>query len=332
MAAPLRACLAGALALASLVPSTAQAFCRGVTATPPLGYDPVTQGCFGEPSQPGVDLLYWKNACVGYSLQRDASATRQITLQQATQVAAEAFAAWSQVGCAAGGPPSIKAVDEGPVDCSVVGYNKDRPNQHVIVFRDDAWPSQDTSNTLGLTTITYDAMTGEIFDADIEINSHDYQLVADGPAPAGAYDLLTVLTHEAGHFLGLAHSADVGAVMFAHYQAGSSALTPDDVSGICTVYPPDGTRVTSAGPVAADACDPTPRHGFSTACDATEPDAGTPAADGGDTPGSTHKGCAVTPAPRGTLAPCAIAALFGAACFARRSRGTRRHRARGRTS
>jgi hypothetical protein len=62
--------------------------------------------------------------------------------------------------------------------------------------------------------------------------------------------------------------------MFAHYTQGSTAmreLTIDDISGICTIYPPDGTRTvaTKASPSGAlpeDACDPTPRHGFTTAC------------------------------------------------------------------
>jgi hypothetical protein len=58
--------------------------------------------------------------------------------------------------------------------------------------------------------------------------------------------------------------------MFAHYNPGATAmrnLTADDVSGICAVYPPGGSRTTSLGaPIAEDACDPTPRHGFSTQC------------------------------------------------------------------
>src|SRR5262249_8660919 len=121
--------------------------------------------------------------------------SRQITLEQATRVAAQAFATWSQAACPAGGAPSVMAVDEGPVDCGAVNYNKDSPNQHVIVFRDDGWPYNDASNTLGLTTITFDVTNGEIFDADMEINTHGYSLVVEddgGSPPPGSYDLLTV--------------------------------------------------------------------------------------------------------------------------------------------
>jgi hypothetical protein len=241
----------------------ARAYCRGVTASAPPGYDPALDGCF---APAGAFNLYWKNLCVGYSVQRDASSLRHVTLAQATQAAAQAFAAWSGVSCAAGGGPGIRAEDLGPVECDMVQYNSSQPNQHVIIFRDGSWPYDDPSNTVGLTTITYDATDGEIFDADTEVNTQDFDLVASGTIPDGSYDLASVLTHEAGHFLGLAHSRDTTAVMYAHYPAERSALTVDDEDGVCSVYPPGGGRVTSSGAIAGDACDATPRHGFSSAC------------------------------------------------------------------
>ena len=275
----------------------AGAFCREETVNSPIGYDPATSGCFPPAdAKNGIFDVYWKNDCVGYSLQKNAG--KQVTLDQATRVAAQAFAAWSSTTCSGGGIPSITAVNEGPVDCDMVQYNNYHGNQHVIVFRDNGWPYDDSSNTLAFTTLQVDLTTGELVDADMEINTADYTLVVDGPVPSGAYDLLSIMTHEAGHFLGLAHSADMNAVMYAHYHPGSTTLTADDVAGICSIYPPDGTRATSFGPLPGDSCDPTPRHGFSTQC--------TP--DGGDLPdgGIKESGVTITlcPPPSGG---CAIA-------------------------
>jgi len=255
----------GTLLAVCLATTGANAFCRAITAEPPPGYDPSARGCFTPASGSGSYELYWKNLCAGYSLQKEASPLRHITLDQATQIAAKAFAQWTGAACS-GGAPSIQAADQGPVSCGLVQYNSSQSNQHVIVFRDEGWPYSDSSNTLGLTTITFDVSNGEIFDADMELNSHDYDFVAAPPVPSGSYDLASVITHEAGHFLGLAHSDDTGAVMFAHYRPGESTLTKDDVGGICSAYPHDGTRVTSSGALRGDKCDATPRHGFSTAC------------------------------------------------------------------
>jgi hypothetical protein len=220
---------------------------------------------------------------VGYSVQRDASPLRHITLDQATKVAAAAFAQWDGATCNRGAP-SIQARDLGPVDCGEVAYSSTQPNQHVIVFRDDGWPYSDSSNTLGLTTITFDVTNGEIYDADTELNTHDYDFVVGSGGPIGSYDLTGVITHEAGHFLGLAHSGDRDAVMYAHYHSGASALTTDDTDGICSAYPAGGARETSSGALTGDTCDATPRHGFSTACasaDAGSTAAASPTADAG---------------------------------------------------
>ncbi|MGD0678568.1 MAG: matrixin family metalloprotease [Polyangiaceae bacterium] len=265
-------------AIVALAAPEARAFCRAISQDIPPSYNPAVSGCFmgsGGPAYP----LYWANLCVSYSLQKNASV--QIPLETARGVAQQAFAAWNQVPCGDGGTASITASEMEPpdadgVDCDEVQYNKWGPNQHVIVFRDDGWPDQgDSVNTLGLTTMTFDITDGEIFDADTEINSSDgVELVAGPPAPAGTYDLLTILTHEAGHFLGLAHSADETAMMYAFYQnGGASTLQPDDIEGICSIDSPDGMRSTFSGAIQGSACCPIPRHGFTSEC-APEDDAG----------------------------------------------------------
>jgi hypothetical protein len=258
----------------TLAPGVAHAFCRTTTSQVPADYDPSTDGCWTE----GLPV-YWANACVSYDIQQDAS--HQIDYDTASADIATAFSKWTGTVCPGAGDTagrvSIDVRDFGPVACSLVQYNQNGPNQHVIVFRDSDWPYDDSSNALALTTVTYDKVTGEIYDADMEINTAQQTLSTADADPSDGYDFLSIVTHETGHFLGMAHSTDDFATMYAYYATGDTVmrdLTEDDVSGICSIYSPDGLRHVSTaasptGTLAEEACDPTPRHGFTTQCMST---------------------------------------------------------------
>ncbi|MDB5217019.1 MAG: hypothetical protein JWO86_4946 [Myxococcaceae bacterium] len=262
--AALSVALSGA-ALTILVPREAHAFCRTTTTPVPADYSPA-RGCFTD----GLPL-FWKGACIGYSVNSAASA--QVPLATATTIIDSSFTTWNQVQCGAG-PVGIATSNLGTVECSEVRYNPNGPNQNVIVFRDTKWPYSDPNNTLGLTTVTFNADTGEIYDADMELNATGKNLSTTDTVPANGFDLLSVVTHEAGHFLGLAHATDATATMFASYKPGTKTLrtlAPDDIGGVCAIYPTSTERsvaasVSASGVLAADACDATPRHGFGSAC------------------------------------------------------------------
>jgi MYXO-CTERM domain-containing protein len=304
----LRRAAASIALLAILAPGSDRAFCRTTTTPIPANYSP-SRGCFTE----GL-VLFWKGACVGYSLNMNASAT--IPLASATSVVDEAFNTWNAVSCPAGNV-GITTSDLGPVECNEVRYNPNGPNQNVIVFRDDKWPYSDPNNTLGLTTVTFNADTGEIYDADMELNATAKNLSITSTVPANGFDLLSVVTHEAGHFLGLAHATSSSSTMYASYRPGTSTLrtlTPDDVAGICEIYPTATERtvdksVSPTGTIAADPCDTTPRHGFGSTC-----------AENPSSSGSSGGGCAVSASDDGTTAAPLLLAAFGLALSFRRKR------------
>jgi hypothetical protein len=262
------ATLAAAVLLSLAFPSArAFAFCRTTTIPVIADFQPSTTKCWDQ-GRP----LFWRNACVGYSVQRGAS--RQVSLEDATNGISTAFTKWTGASCASDGLSqsrvSIDVRDLGAVDCGEVNYNQAGANQNVIVFRDDVWPHNDSNNTLALTTVTFNPDTGEIFDADMEVNTHDQHVTLVDPIPEGGYDFASIVTHETGHFLGMAHSGDNRATMFASYIPGATAmrnLTSDDVAGICTIYRPDGTRTVLDQPLpAGPQCDPSPRRGFTGSC------------------------------------------------------------------
>lgn len=243
---------AGAVLCCAAAPRAASAYCRSSTCEP----DPLEgiQGAVCSPPQEsdcGIPLA-WMRDCVGFTVQEDAS--DEIPLETARKVMKQSFAAWESADCGAGGP-GIHVVDMGTVECDRVEYEPRAGNANILIFRDRNW-EENGYDKLALTTVNYDKETGEIWNADIEVNTTDYDYIqgVDG----GEYDLRAVLTHEAGHFLGLAHSDVTPATMFAMYHEGMVDLDEDDVLAICDTYPPRK--------IDEQRCNPIPRHGFSPRC------------------------------------------------------------------
>lgn len=304
----LSAAFAGAVGLAALVaPGAASGFCRTTTVRAPADFDPTTAGaCFD-----GGVPLFWRNACIGYDVHEPPS--RRVSYADAAESLSVAFTRWTGATCPTEGSgrsrASIDVRDLGPVACDAVQYKARAPNQNVVVFRDDVWPYG--SQVLGLTTVVFAPDTGEIYGADMEINTKDMDPIAfRDPVDKNAYDLLSVLTHEAGHFLGVGHSDSKGSTMFARYDRGEThqrILSPDDVNAICSIYRPDGTRAVLNDKVTvAPGCDPTPRGGFTRECE----DAPTTSLCSAGTPGRT--------------APGTVAGTFGLLLFLVISRRARR--------
>lgn len=120
---------------------------------------------------------------------------------------------------------------------------------NVVIFHDDVWPAELVPGAVAQTVVTTDG-SGFYGDADIHINGKDFRFSLDG-AP-GTLDLRSILVHELGHALGLGHSNDARATMFA---SGSSlrwrSLENDDRDGVCSLYPGTGAAGCDVAPCPA---------------------------------------------------------------------------------
>jgi hypothetical protein len=231
---------------------SASAFCRSRTCGKDCTYDRNQCPIEGEP-------LIWPGSCLSYTVQRDGSTS--ISHAELSAAADAAFRTWQNARCfSIAAPPSIAVQNLfGITSCDRVEFNSRQANANIIVIRDD-WEDR-PGNALGLTTVSMNSQTGAIYDADMEINGT--QPLSVGALSVNRYDLESIITHEAGHFLGIAHS-DVecphGATMCPSAIPGVDdfrTLHDDDIAAICTIYPPERDR---------PPCDPTPHRGFSPEC------------------------------------------------------------------
>ncbi len=117
----------------------------------------------------------------------------------------------------------------------------------------ECWDHSDA--TIGLTTTTFSFRTGQIFDADIELNASPH---ADGtfflfttigapPCPEDqqsvqcvATDVQNTVTHEIGHLLGFDHVEVPGSTMEASAKIGETRkriIDSGTQAGLCETYP-----------------------------------------------------------------------------------------------
>jgi hypothetical protein len=288
----MRHALGGAVLLALLgAAPSAFAFCRTTTCDP----NDAKEHCAIDADNCVTDgfPLIWQSSCVTVGVQKMGSPTNGFSYDAVADVVTQAFGTWMNAKCGSG-HPSIDVQMIGPIECGLSEYNSKVGNANIVLFREDEWPYAGAANAIGLTTTRFDTKTGDLWDADIELNGVTQQLSIGDPIVAD--DLLSVLTHEGGHFLGLSHSLDPTATMRAIYDPRTDGdtfrdLAPDDIEGICAIYPPDRKPQTTS-------CEN--RHGFSAECGADQP------------PPEESKGCslntraAVTPS-----SPQSYAALLG---------------------
>lgn len=221
----------------------AGAYCRTYTcrASSSCLYD--EQGC----PVGGVPIA-WPGRCTSYSVHQAAAPDLGLDAPTVEALLAQAYSTWQSASCS-GESPSIEVLPLPAIACGYPEYNTCDRNANGWIFQ-TKWTHDNASLTLGLTQVSFDVHTGLIHDADVEINVPQVL--------AGGVDIADVITHEAGHVLGLDHSPNFDATMFAQYSGRSlSTLGADDVAGICEVYPPNRR---------AAVCDAMPENGFARHC------------------------------------------------------------------
>ncbi len=133
----------------------------------------------------------------------------------------------------------------GLVDAAEAYYCSDPVLNMSTWFLAEEWTHDEKA--LGFTFSTSSVGDGVVHDADVELNLG--KVKSDFGASDWRAVLVSIATHEAGHFLGLAHSLDPNAVMFASYNRTNlheRVLTQDDFDGICGIFPPDPELVCEA--------------------------------------------------------------------------------------
>jgi len=183
----------------------------------------------------GID---WVNRTISYRVtSRDAPG---VTASQLQAAIAQCFEEWAR-------PDHVQ------LSTQFAGFTTLEPDvrdgQNVLGFQS----RPDLDHTLGSTSFQTNATTGALISADIFLNTTFQWSVASG-GQTSRFDVLSIMTHEIGHLLGLGHSAlgettssgggrsvtGKRAVMFPiAYGPGTiedRTIEADDIAGITDIY------------------------------------------------------------------------------------------------
>lgn len=190
--------------------------------------------------------VHWGRRCITYAVNErgapefpSSDGALDATLQAAIDAS---FDAWTGVSCS-----NAQLVPAGVVSDTYIGYEegKGRANVNLVIWKTEAWSH--SRSAYAVTITTFDPTTGLLADADIELNSVSHTFTATDNPALTRVDIQNTLTHEVGHLLGLDHSTDAEATMYAEAaQSGElkkRTLASDDTEALCTIYPVDSGRL-----------------------------------------------------------------------------------------
>ena len=122
------------------------------------------------------------------------------TTDETREVADISFRIWTDATCERG-PVGVDVAQTAEFgQCFDPEYNPSAPNANTIIFVNDPSGSELPEDAFGLTLVWHNPDDGETYDTDETLG---WIAICGDSCPPDAIDLQNVITHEAGHFLGL---------------------------------------------------------------------------------------------------------------------------------
>lgn len=181
-------------------------------------------------------VLHWDPASAPYSLNNRGSA--DIGDNSDIDAVAASFDAWNAVSAFHYHTDCLTSLGVSSINPG----NERNDGNSIVVWVENNWVYG--NGTIAITFNWYDPNTGVIGESDLMSNGQDYTWTTGDTAVET--DVQDFLTHEAGHYLGMGHSADTGATMYATGSLGETlkrSLNADDIAGVRAIY---GTGNTGA--------------------------------------------------------------------------------------
>jgi len=183
------------------------------------------------PSAQAYDFTYgygW-NQTVKWKLHQSGS-TGSLSNSEVEDILEESFDAWGEPTCS-----DFANTYQGTSSTSSQSHGD---GNNIVNFL-SSWPSNygSANGTIGVTLSMANGYA--LTEFDMNFNEQTYTFVDGQPGSGRQVDLQSVATHEFGHSLGLDHSNQSSATMYASYDNGTGqrSLSQDDTNGVCALYP-----------------------------------------------------------------------------------------------